>query len=69
MQSGDLLGLKDMLQNYLVNGIDQACFGVHNNRGIFGVCPGEMLHLISLGWFKYCLDAFCAQAGGSTSLA
>jgi hypothetical protein len=28
-----------------------------------------MLHLISLGWFKYCLDAFCAQAGGNTSLA
>jgi Plavaka transposase len=69
VKSGDLTGLKDMSQNYLVNGFDQARFGLHNARGIFGACPGEMLHLISLGWFKYCLDAFCAQAGGSTSLA
>ncbi len=69
VQSGDLNGLKAMSQNYLVNGFDQARFGLHNNRGIFGACPGEMLHLISLGWFKYCLEAFCAQAGGSTSLA
>jgi hypothetical protein len=28
-----------------------------------------MLHLISMGWVKYCLKAFCAQVGGSTSLA
>ena len=69
VKSGDLIGLKDMLQNYPVNGFDQACFGLHNARGIFSACPGEMLHLISLGWFKYCLDAFCAQAGGSTSFA
>ncbi len=27
-----------------------------------------MLHLISLGWFKYCLDAFSAQAGGPQSI-
>jgi hypothetical protein len=28
-----------------------------------------MLHLISLGWFKYCLEAFAAQAGkGSVAL-
>jgi hypothetical protein len=69
VQLGDLNRLKAMSQNYLVNGFDQARFGLHNNRGIFGACPGKMLHLISLGWFKYCLKAFCAQAGGSTSLA
>ncbi len=39
------------------------------NTIIFGACPGEMLHLISLGWFKYCLEAFAAQAGkGSVAL-
>jgi Plavaka transposase len=69
VKSGDLRGLKDMSQNYLVNGFDQARFGQHNTRGIFGACPGEMLHLISLGWFKYCLEAFCTQAGGKNSLA
>ncbi len=25
--------------------------------------PGKMLHLISLGWFKYCLEALSAQVG------
>ena len=50
VKSGDLIGLKDMSQNYLVNGFDQACFGLRNARGIFGACPGEMLHLISFGW-------------------
>ncbi len=65
---GDLEGLKAISQNYLINGFEQARFGLHNNRGIFGACPGEMLHLISLGWFKYCLEAFAAQAGGKDSL-
>ena len=35
---------------------------MHNKRGIFGAFPGEMLHLISLGWFKYCQEAFTGQA-------
>ncbi|KAI2495724.1 hypothetical protein MHU86_18783 [Fragilaria crotonensis] len=55
--------LKMLSQNYLKNGFDEIQFGLHNRRGIFGACPGEMLHLISLGWFKYCLEAFSAQAG------
>jgi len=64
VRSRDLNGLQAMSQNYLANGFDQVRFGQHNNRGIFGACPGEMLHVISLGWFKYCLEAFAAQAGG-----
>jgi hypothetical protein len=55
-------------QNYLWNGFADVQFGLHNQRGIFGACPGEMLHLVSLGWFKYCLLAFAAQAG-PTSVA
>jgi hypothetical protein len=58
-----------MSQNYLSNGFNKVRFGLHNDRGIFGACPGKMLHLVSLGWFKYCLEAFSAQAGGPTSLA
>ena len=69
VRSGDLEGLKAMSQNYLVNGFDQVRFGQHNDRGIFGACPGEMLHVISLGWFKYCLEAFATQAGGPQSSA
>jgi hypothetical protein len=52
-----------MSQNYLSNGFTDVCFGLHNNRGLFGDCPGEILHLISLGWFEYCLEAFTDQAG------
>ena len=37
VQLGDLNGLKAMPQNYLVNGFDQACFGLRNNRGMFGL--------------------------------
>ncbi|KAI2511185.1 hypothetical protein MHU86_3150 [Fragilaria crotonensis] len=61
--------LKMLSQNYLKNGFDEVRFGQHNQRGIFGACPGEMLHLISLGWFKYCLEAFSSQAGGTNSVA
>jgi len=55
--------LQSISQHYLKNGFEGVRFGMHNKRGIFGACPGEMLHLISLGWFKYCLQAFSAQAG------
>jgi hypothetical protein len=60
--------LQLLSQNYLKNGFADVGFSLHNQRGIFGACPGEMLHLVSLGWFKYCLLAFAAQAG-PTSVA
>ncbi len=60
--------LQLLSQNYLKNGFADVRFGLHNQRGIFGACPGEMLHLVSLGWFKYCLLASAAQAG-PTSVA
>ena len=63
VKTGKLRQLQLMSQNYLSNGFTDVRFGLHNNRGLFGACPGEMLHLISLGWFKYCLEAFSDQAG------
>ena len=69
VNSGNLWGLQGISQNYLSNGFNKVRFGLHNDRGIFGACPGEILHLVSLGWFKYCLEAFSTQAGGPTSLA
>jgi hypothetical protein len=56
--------LQLLLQAYLKNGFARVCFGLHHRqRGIFGACTGEMLHLVSLSWFKYCLKAFSTQAG------
>ncbi len=68
VRHGNLEGLKSISQHYLHNGFTGVRFGMHNDRGIFGARPGEMLHLISLGWFKYCLEAFSAQAGGTGSV-
>jgi hypothetical protein len=66
VERGHLDELKSLLQNYLKNGFDSVRFGLHNKRGIFGACPGEMLHLIWLGWFTYLLEAFASQAGSSS---
>ncbi len=64
----DLEGLKSISWPYLHNGFIGVWLGLHNDRGIFGACPGKMIHLISLGWwFKYCLDAFSALVGGPQS--
>jgi hypothetical protein len=52
--------LKFLSQNYLKNCFAEVQFGLHNWRAIFGACPGQMLHLISLGWFNYGLQAFSA---------
>jgi hypothetical protein len=52
-----------MSQNSLKNGFEGVQFGAHNKHGIFGACPGKMLPLIALSWFKYYLQACLAQAG------
>ncbi len=33
-------------------------FGAHSDCNIFGACPGEILHLVLLGWFKYVVQFF-----------
>jgi hypothetical protein len=56
--------LQDISQNCLKNGLDGVRFGQHNNkRGIFGASPGEILHLIHLGEFKYIIKSFFDQVG------
>jgi hypothetical protein len=63
VNAGDVDSLRALSQNYIKNGLNKVRFGQHNARGIFGACPGEILHLITLGWFKYCLESFSRQAG------
>ena len=55
--------LQAMSQNWLKNGLDGVRFGMHNKRGIFGASPGEILHLIHLGEFKYIIESFFDQVG------
>jgi hypothetical protein len=63
VSAGNVDALRALSQNYINNGFNKVRFGQHNARGIFGACPGEILHLITLGWFKYCLESFSRQAG------
>ena len=65
----NLSALKELSQSYLHSGFSKARFGSQNYRGIFGACPGEMLHLVLLGWFKYCLEASASQTGGKNARA
>jgi len=54
--------LQSQSQQYLHNAFDGVRFGLHNDRGIFGACPGELLHLILLGWFKTVIKTFFEKA-------
>ena len=61
--------LKAMSQQYLNNAFDNVRLGMHNDRGIFGACPGEILHLILIGWFRNVVDSFFIQIRKDSVLA
>jgi hypothetical protein len=63
----DFTKLQDMSQRMLISGFDDLRFGLHSDCGIFGACPGEILHLVLLGWFKYVVESFFHQIGGGKS--
>ena len=51
--------LKAISQQYLNNAFDNVQLGMHNDCGICGACPGEILHLILIGcWFRNVVDSF-----------
>jgi hypothetical protein len=57
--------LQSMSQHYLANGLEGVTFGCRK-CGIFGAVPGEILHLLLIGWFKYTIDSFITQAGSNS---
>ena len=44
-------GSRQMSQHCIKNSIYKLCFGLHNNQGIHGACPMDMLHATLLGIF------------------
>jgi hypothetical protein len=55
--------LKELSQICIQNAFHDLRFGLHNDRGIHGACPLEILHAVQLGIFKYTRDCFFAQIG------
>ena len=65
---GDLEELKAMSQHPIINAFHSLDFMSAGGRGIHGACPGEILHLIYLGIFKYVLECFYHQLGKGTNV-
>jgi hypothetical protein len=61
--------LRKMSQICARNAFHGLRFGLHNNRGIHGACPWELLHAILLGIFKYVRDCFFEQVGQTSGTA
>ena len=67
--SGDTAQLKNLSQQNLNNSMYLLRFGQHNDEGVHGACPMEMLHALSLGLFKYTRDCFFEQIGSTSKTA
>jgi hypothetical protein len=61
--------LREMSQICAKNAFHGLRFGMHNNRGIHGACPWELLHAVLLGIFKYVRDCFFEQVGQTSGTA
>jgi hypothetical protein len=61
VHKGDLRGLQQISQNYLLNAFHDLRFSLGNDHGVHGACPSEMLHAIQLGIFKYLREGFFAN--------
>jgi hypothetical protein len=61
--------LQGISQHCLWNTFYQFRFGLHNNSGIHGASPWEILHWILLGFFKYDREALFLQTGESSKLS
>jgi len=65
----DLDGLQKISQKPIKNACYNLRFGLHNNQGVHGACPMEMLHHICLGIFKYIRDCFFEQLGDKSKIS
>ncbi len=63
VDAGDLEGLQKISQCFIKNAFYRVRFGLHNDRGVHGACPMEMLHMILLGLFQYVRNMFFEQVG------
>ena len=65
----DYEGLKAISQQYIFNVWYEFDFGQHNDLGVHGACPMEILHWIQLGMYKYTRSSFFDQTGVDSQLS
>ena len=65
----DVDGLKAISQQLIQNATYSLRFGLHNDQGIHGSTPMDMLHALLLGIFKYIRDCFFEQIGPTSITA
>ena len=63
VKNRDQKGLKNLSQKYLWNAWHELRFGSHNDLGIHGATPMEIIHWIQLGQFKYSREMLFHQTG------
>lgn len=63
-----IVELKAISQKFIWNAWYEIKFGLHNDYGIHGACPLEILHWILLGMYKYSRGMFFDQAGDQSKL-
>jgi len=61
--------LQAISQQNIQNATYSLRFGLHNDQGIHGATPMDMLHALLLGIFKYIRDCFFEQIGPTSKLA
>ena len=69
VENNDEDALKGLSQQNIDNALYSLRFGLHNDEGVHGACPMEMLHALKLGIFKYVRDMFFEQVGENSQLA
>ena len=66
IEDGESETLRAMSQHNFPNAFHKIRFGLHNDTGIHGACPIDMLHTIFLGIFMRVRDGFFSQTGESS---
>ena len=65
----DLKGLQGISQQMIFNAWYEIGFGLHNQLGVHGACPMEIIHWINLGMMKYDREMFYEQTGKESKLS
>jgi len=69
VDNNDEEGLKALSQSFIKNAWYAVRFGLHNDWGVHGACPTEMVHWYQIGKYGYQRDMFFTQTGKDSMLS